>query len=144
MENFFRALKSGCRTELLLFRTAARLQRAVAINAVIAWRIMAMTLLGRQAPDCEPELMFTGHELDFLTSYAEEHGLLAPDRLATPCGSSPISADTAPPQARSGPRASGHAARPDEAGKRGDEPPDRLQGRPEACLSGGRKGCRDA
>ena len=35
-EDFFRVLKSGCRTEFLLFRTADRMQRAVAINAVIA------------------------------------------------------------------------------------------------------------
>ena len=61
IEDFFRVLKSGCRTEFLLFRTADRLQRAVAVNAVIAWRIMAMTLLGRQVPDCGPEMMFTGH-----------------------------------------------------------------------------------
>ena len=81
IEDFFRVLKSGCRTEFLLFRTAGRLQRAIAINAVIAWRIMAMTLLGRQAPDCAPELMFTDHELDFLRSYAEERGLPLPDRL---------------------------------------------------------------
>ncbi len=81
IEDFFRVLKSGCRTEFLLFRTADRLQRAVAVNAVIAWRIMVMTLLGRQVPDCGPEMMFTGHELDFLASYADEHGLSAPDRL---------------------------------------------------------------
>ncbi len=36
VEDFFRVLKSGCRTEFLLFRTAERLQRAIAINAVIA------------------------------------------------------------------------------------------------------------
>ena len=64
-----------------LFRAADRLQRAVAINAVIAWRSMAMTLLGRQASDCGLEMMYAGHELDFLASYAEEHGLSAPDRL---------------------------------------------------------------
>ena len=81
IEDFFRVLKSGCRTEFLLFRKADRLQRAVAINAVIAWRIMVMTLLGRQVPDCESELMFTGHEIDFLASYADEHGLPAPNLL---------------------------------------------------------------
>ena len=81
IEDFFRVLKSGCRTESLLFRTADRLQRAIAINAVIAWRIMAMTLLGRQVPDCGPEAMFTDNELDFLRNFAEEHGLPAPDRL---------------------------------------------------------------
>ena len=81
VEDFFRVLKSGCRVEFLLFRTADRLQRAVAINAVIAWRIMVMTLLGRQVPDCEPELMFADGELGFLRDYAAEHGLRAPERL---------------------------------------------------------------
>ena len=81
IEDFFRVLKSGCRVEFLLFRTAERLQRAIAKNAVIAWRIMVMTLLGRQVPDCEPELMFADHELDFLRDYAMEHDLSAPERL---------------------------------------------------------------
>ncbi len=74
----FRVLKSGCRTEFLLFRTAERLQRVVAINAVIAWRIMVMTLLGREVPDCEPSLMFTDEELDFLRDHAEQHAMPAP------------------------------------------------------------------
>ena len=82
IENFFRVLKSGCRAEFLLFRTADRLQRAVAINAVIAWRIVVMALLGREAPDCAPELAFADHELDFLQGYAAEHGLPEPDRLS--------------------------------------------------------------
>ena len=81
IEDFFRVLKFGCRVEFLLFRTADRLQRAIAINAVIAWRIMVMTLLGRQVPDCEPHLMFADQELEFLRSYALENGLPTPDRL---------------------------------------------------------------
>ena len=40
-----------------------------------------MTLLGRQVPDCGPELMFTDSELGFLRDYAREHGLGAPERL---------------------------------------------------------------
>ena len=67
--------------EHLLFRTATRLQRAIAINAVIAWRIMVMTLLARQVPDCEPELMFADHELAFLRDHASEHDRPPPDRL---------------------------------------------------------------
>ena len=74
-------LKSGCRIEFLQFQTADHLQRAIAINAVIAWRIMAMTLLGRQGPDCEPQLLFADHELDFLRDYALENGLRTADRL---------------------------------------------------------------
>ncbi len=77
VEDFFRVLNSGCRTEFLMFRTADCLQRAIAINAVIAWRIMVMTL--RQVPECEPELLFTDHELSFLCHYALNSRLDAPD-----------------------------------------------------------------
>ncbi len=35
IENFFRVLKPGCSTEFLLFRPAERLQRAIAIDAVV-------------------------------------------------------------------------------------------------------------
>ena len=83
VEDYFRVLKSGCRVEFLAFRTAERLQRAIAINSVIAWRIMLMTLLGRQVPDCDPELMFTDHELAFLRDYAIECTLPAPKSLGT-------------------------------------------------------------
>ena len=66
VEDFFRVLKSGCRAEHLAFHTAERLQRAITINAVIAWRLMLMTLLGREVPQCAAELMFTDIELRFL------------------------------------------------------------------------------
>ena len=81
IEDFFRGVKSGCKTEFLLFRTADRLQRAIPINAVIAWRIMVIALLGRQVPECEAELMFTDHELAFLREYAAQAGLALPDNL---------------------------------------------------------------
>ena len=81
IEDFFRVLKSGCRVEHLAFRTADRLGRAIAINSVIAWRIMVMTLLGRQVPECEATLMFTDHELAFLRHYALEYRLQPPDNL---------------------------------------------------------------
>ena len=42
---------------------------------------MVMTLLGRQVPDCEPELMFTDQELSFLRDYAAEKRMTPPDRL---------------------------------------------------------------
>ena len=81
VEDFFRVLKSGCRVQYLRFRTADRLQRAIAINSVIAWRLLLLTLLGRQVPDCEPQLLFTDDELEFLKEYAEIEGLAGPDSL---------------------------------------------------------------
>ncbi len=81
VEELFRVLKSGCRAEHLAFHTADRLQRAIAINIVIAWRLMAMTLLGRDMPECDAELMFTDIELRFLRDYADDIGRSPPPNL---------------------------------------------------------------
>ena len=82
VEDFFRVLKSGCRAEHLGFHSAERLERALTIQAVIAWRLMLMTLLGREVPECDAELLFTDIELRFLADYAADSGLSAPDTLA--------------------------------------------------------------
>ena len=82
VEDFFRVLKSGCRTEHLAFHTAGRLQRAITINAVIAWRLMLMTLLGREVPECDAELLFSDVELRFLNDYAADTAGSAPRTLA--------------------------------------------------------------
>ena len=82
VEDFFRVLKSGCRAEHLGFHSAERLQRALAIQAVIAWRLMLMTLLGRAVPECDAELLFSDVELRFLTDYAADSGLDPPHTLA--------------------------------------------------------------
>ncbi len=80
IEDYFRILKSGCRVEYLAFRTADRLTCAIAINAVIAWRIQLMTLLGREAPHNDPQLMFTDEEITFLQDYARAYGQPAPGK----------------------------------------------------------------
>ena len=95
VEDFFRVLESGCPVEHLAFRTADRLQRAIAINSVIAWRIMEMTLLGRQVPACAAGLMFTDHELGFLGDYARKFGRPGPDSLGPRCAWWRTSAATA-------------------------------------------------
>ena len=46
--------------------------------SVIAWRLMVMTLLGRDVPGCDAQLLFTDIELRFLTDYAQELGLPPP------------------------------------------------------------------
>ena len=82
VEDFFRVLKSGCRAEHLGFHSAERLQRALTIQAVIAWRLMLMTLLGREIPECAAEWLFSDVELRFLTDYAADAALPAPRNLA--------------------------------------------------------------
>ena len=96
IEDYFRILKSGCRVEYLAFRTADRLSCAIAINAVIAWRIQLMTLLGREAPHNDPRLMFTDEEITFLRDYARAYGQPLRKISARPCIWWQCSADTRP------------------------------------------------
>ena len=70
IEDWHRVLKSGCRIEGLAHQTAERLKRAIAINLVIAWRIMLMTLLGRACPDLPVEVLFSDLEVSVLRAYA--------------------------------------------------------------------------
>lgn len=72
IEDWHRVLKSGCKIEELSMKKAARLKRAIAINIVVAWRIMLMTLLGRQAPELPPEILFSDIEIKVLQGYAQK------------------------------------------------------------------------
>jgi len=72
IEDWHRVLKSGCKVEKLAHKTAERQKRAVAINMVIAWRIMLMTLLGRETPELPPEVLFSDLEIKVLKAYAEK------------------------------------------------------------------------
>jgi hypothetical protein len=72
IEDWHRVLKSGCRIEDLAHKTAERLRRAIAINLVIAWRIMLMTLLGRETPELPAEVLFSDIELRTLRAWAKK------------------------------------------------------------------------
>lgn len=72
IEDFHRVLKSGCRIEDIAHETAERIRRAVAINLVIGWRIMLMTLLGRQTPGLPADVLFSDLELRTLRAYAKK------------------------------------------------------------------------
>jgi len=81
IEDWHRVLKSGCKTEDLANNTAERLKRAIAINLVIAWRIMLMTLLGRETPDLPCELLFSDLEIEVLRAYAKKKKLKSPETI---------------------------------------------------------------
>lgn len=72
IEDWHRILKSGCAIEDLAHKSAERLRRAIAINLVIAWRIMLMTLLGRELPELPAEILFSDVELRTLRAYAKK------------------------------------------------------------------------
>ena len=87
IEDFFRVLKSGCKVESMALRMALRLERAIAIYCVIAWRIMVLTLLGRTVPELDADVFFTEMELRFLSGYAARVRLPRPRTLSCwwPC-----------------------------------------------------------
>jgi hypothetical protein len=82
IEDWHRVLKSGCAVEKIAHETADRIRRAIGINLVIAWRIMLMTLLGRQTLELPPEVLFSDIELQVLRAYAKKKRLKPPSTLS--------------------------------------------------------------
>ena len=81
IEDWHRLLKTGCKVEYLAHRTGERIERAVTINAVIAWRLMAMTLLGRDTPELPAETLFSDIEIAALEDFAKDRKLPPPDNI---------------------------------------------------------------
>jgi len=72
IEEFHRVLKSGCGIEKYKQRHVEKLKRVIAMDMVIAWRIMLLTLLGRDCPDLPADVIFNEHELLVLNLLAEK------------------------------------------------------------------------
>jgi len=78
IEEWHRVLKSGCRIEAHQHQSAAKLARAIAIDTVMAWRVMLLTLLGREAPDLRADLIFEPWECRLLETLQP---LVAPETI---------------------------------------------------------------
>ena len=81
IEDWHRILKSGCKVEYLGHRTGERIERAVTIKAVIAWRLAAMTLLGRETPELPAAVFFTQVQMRVLRHFTSKRGLAEPGNL---------------------------------------------------------------
>ncbi len=81
IEDWHRVLKSGCKVEHLGHRTGERIERAVTINAVIAWRLTVMTLLGRETPELPAAVLYSDIEIMALNDFARDRKLPPPDNL---------------------------------------------------------------
>ena len=75
IEVFHKILKSGCRAEEARLRTAERLVKLIAVICILSWRVFWMTMINRSAPEAEPGLVLTEHEIALL-----DH--LVPDKAA--------------------------------------------------------------
>jgi hypothetical protein len=62
IEIFFRTDKQGCRVERWQLQTVDRMQPALALYKIVAWRLQFVTLLGRECPAVSCETVFSESE----------------------------------------------------------------------------------
>ncbi len=62
IEMFFHVLKNGCKAEALQLGHIDRIERAVVMYMIVAWRIARLMRLGRSCPDLDAALMFEADE----------------------------------------------------------------------------------
>jgi hypothetical protein len=62
IEVYFKVLKSGCRVEQLQLEARERLEPALAFYMIIAWRVLYLTMLGRDCPEMPCDAVFADEE----------------------------------------------------------------------------------
>ncbi|MCY4304111.1 MAG: hypothetical protein OXC62_04925 [Aestuariivita sp.] len=78
IEDWHRILKNDCEVEKNTHSTAERIKRALTLDAVIAWRLSVLTLLGRATPEISASPMFGDAEITVLLDYAGDMGFKLP------------------------------------------------------------------
>jgi hypothetical protein len=76
IELFFKILKSGCKIEHVQLETATRLRRCLAVYAVVAWRVMFLTMQARAVPDLPSDVLLELEEWQAL--YCHHHQTKTP------------------------------------------------------------------
>jgi hypothetical protein len=66
IEEWHRVLKTGCGVEQREFKTAEHLQRVLAFDLIVAWRVLAWVKLGRALPQLPARVLYTEDELHVL------------------------------------------------------------------------------
>jgi hypothetical protein len=63
IELFSNVLKTGCKVEALQLSQMDRVERALVLYMIVAWRIARLMRLGRTCPDLEASLFFHANEI---------------------------------------------------------------------------------
>jgi hypothetical protein len=66
IERYHYVLKSGCGIEQLQLSTAERLERALAVCCIVAWRVLWLTYQARKTPEVACSEVFARHEWEAL------------------------------------------------------------------------------
>jgi len=62
IEIYFKVLKSGCHIEDRQFETSERIKPCIALYMIVAWRVLFVTMLGRECPDLPCTVLFEDDE----------------------------------------------------------------------------------
>ena len=72
IEVLHKVLKSGCQVEQRQLETAARLQRVVRVDLIVAWRVLSLCKAGRETPNGLASDWLNADEWRALTCYMQE------------------------------------------------------------------------
>ena len=78
VERYHFALKQGCRVEALQLHTRERLERALALYAIVAWRLLWLTYLARTDPDVPCTVVLATTEWQVLYVTLHQTSILPP------------------------------------------------------------------
>lgn len=81
IELLFHVFKNGCRVEALQLSTIDRIERALTLFLIVAWRIARWMRLGRTCPDLEATLLFERDEWEAAYILNKKKPPLHPPRL---------------------------------------------------------------
>lgn len=70
VETYHKVLKSGCRVEERQFADADNLQRYLALDAIVAWRVLYLTMLSRAGPELPCTAFFASEEWQALACFS--------------------------------------------------------------------------
>lgn len=72
VEMFHKVLKSGCRIEERQFGDYETISRYLAVDSVVAWRVLYLTLVSRQLPDVACTAVLEAHEWQALYCFTHK------------------------------------------------------------------------
>lgn len=83
VETYHYVLKSGCKVEELQLHTAERIERALALYTVVAWRLLYLTYVARKAPQMPCTAVLEEEEWRLLYAVSSRRGTALPPEPPT-------------------------------------------------------------
>jgi len=81
IEVYFKTVKSGCKLLERQLEHRQRLERVMAVDLIVAWRILFMTKASRETPDLPAETILEENESQALRAYLNERDNLKIKKL---------------------------------------------------------------